>query len=397
MKTRMSADNSVNAQTGISNTNTNSPPVNAWSIFANLKIPTTPLAVKTPATKPTAKERLEEFVYTNEKRNQPSSPSESPESLSKKSCTEENCTVTPSSADVIYPSEVNIDDFAEKIDAMHKSSTKKLNDLSDILRKATKTYTGGLDSLKGEFADYKSAIDYRYKGLEKKVVNIEKKRVDSNAEMKQLIEEKFKTLEEKLSAPTTDPSSKIIIDLQRKIENMERDNRKFNLIIKGLKSSSATASADAEDFFRKAFNMTNVITETKFISLRNSADCRLCVKVNSWATKQVILKEKGKLMKSQTWAGVLVEPDLTEKEQLIAAKIRQFGRAQRKDGKTVQLGYTWAIVDNVEYFWSEVDKDIKISAKPRRTNMRNSSAKSVSAAGSTLRSSQSPYPDSKND
>lgn len=350
-------------------------------------------------------DKLKEFEFTEVKKKKRdrnkafakgSSSESSPEIISKKPCSSPPDTSPSLQSEVqSADSKTNMDDLSTKLEQMQTASNEQFEKLSKLIKDATVSYTNGLEAVKRELADYKSTIELRLRGLEAKANEDSKRNEDTKQEMKSIIDVKFKLLDEKVNSISLvgDPgSSSVVKSLQHRIEGLEKESKKLNLVIKGLNSSAASARVDVEELFSKAFNLPNKISDARFVFLRKSNSSMIVVHMDSWESKISILREKKNLKKSEVWKDVFIEPELTAKEKEIANKIRALANVQRKDGKTVRSGLTWMTVGEEDFVWNEAKGSLVKSSKSRnyRTDVSPDHHKDRARYSDVVQSGSSP-------
>lgn len=137
--------------------------------------------------------------------------------------------------------------------------------------------------------------------------------------------------------------------LHERVERMEKNNKRKNLIVAGLK-------VDGKDERQIRTKMEKFMDQELQISikLRNAikiGDQTFVIETETMADKVEILKNKSKLR--QRKERIYIDNDLTVKEREIQREIHEMAKEERNKGKRVKVGYKKLIVNGREWKWDE--------------------------------------------
>lgn len=144
-------------------------------------------------------------------------------------------------------------------------------------------------------------------------------------------------------------SMELTANVNRALETMdqlERRNIKLNLVIRGLSQDNVSIEERAKNLLAEKFNIQEGITSVKSVDNGSKA----IVTVNSWNTKLSILKRKKDILANTR---IFIDPDLTQREQRIAAELRRIAREKKLEGPQVRLSYQRIRIDEQWYTWDD--------------------------------------------
>lgn len=140
-----------------------------------------------------------------------------------------------------------------------------------------------------------------------------------------------------------------LTDLEWINERMERQNRKKNIIIKGLTEKEEMAEQDIEKYIGETLKIKVRIKKASEIKTKEKD------KWMSWEQKREVMEEKRNLKK-----GVRIEDDLTRKEREIQDKLWDMAREEReKDDDEVRVGYKKIFLKRKWYWWNEKEDELR--------------------------------------
>ncbi|XP_045474913.1 uncharacterized protein PF11_0207-like [Harmonia axyridis] len=149
--------------------------------------------------------------------------------------------------------------------------------------------------------------------------------------------------------------------LQAKLESMDRDKRRNNIVISGLVMRDVqqdSLESEMKNFFKKNLELDPKLKTTKKIGVKT-----YIVELESEYEKFKVMKNKSKLKKCEGEI-IYINDDMTKVQMEIKKKLREFGKEEKKAGKTVKEGFQKLIIDNVKYRWNEERGKIEKS-KPK--------------------------------
>lgn len=264
--------------------------------------------------------------------------------------------------------------LTQKIEEMQLTSLNQFNQLSSLINAATTSYTTGLDTVRRELAEYKLALEQRCSNLEDTRKIDEANHQASIEEVKNTIQTRFNELDTKLNSLNTldeQHANPTVQLMQARIDKLEREARKLNIVIKGLKSTSSNAKIVASEFIEQAFKLQNVVVDAKVIPIMKLNTVKIIAQLDCWESKMSILRGKSSLKSIEAWSSVFIEPDLTATERKTANKIEELAKDYTSKGKPANFGYTWLVVDGTEYYWSVAENKLKQSSNPRPNRLGN--------------------------
>lgn len=147
--------------------------------------------------------------------------------------------------------------------------------------------------------------------------------------------------------------NEVVDNLLRKIDQLEREQKRLNITIKGLSCSSSTVQAALSNLLREVFGLNDVLQSVRFIPLNGRSSNIVIVQLNAPETKSHILKNKKKLRSIVSCKNVYIEKDLTSNEHKIAQKIGEIARAARDDKKKVFYSHNWICIDDSSFRWDD--------------------------------------------
>lgn len=137
-------------------------------------------------------------------------------------------------------------------------------------------------------------------------------------------------------------------ELEARLDRMERQEKRNNIVITGLKSADGDkVKAAVNSLFTNNLGQTVTINDA-FQLMQRSGDTRVIVKLSSWDDKMKIMRSKSKLPKD-----VFVNDDLILKDRQLRGKAVQYAKSIRKDGMKIQIRNNHVIVDGIRHLWDE--------------------------------------------
>lgn len=208
--------------------------------------------------------------------------------------------------------------------------------------------------------------------MTKEVALIRTEQREFNEELRRLKDENetLKKENEKIKEESVQ-TKKVLVDLQTRIEFLEKEKRRNNLIISGLKietEKTEERKAEINGFMRRELNVGVSIKtvaklgeKTYLIALENTEE------------KLAIMKNKNKLrhMKGNK---VYINNDQTIQEREIQKFIRDRAREERQRGKSVIVKYQRLIIDGKQWKWNtnrDALEPVKDTQTPKSTNSKN--------------------------
>lgn len=247
----------------------------------------------------------------------------------------------------------------EHLTRMEENTKTEFEKLSNLI----KTSIENTNKMRKELNDYKTEISETVDNLDRKVSSKHEELKAEQTKFQKQVNDRFASLT--AGVGQGDQQANLVTSLQNRIDMLERESKKMNLVIKGLQSTSASADFDARDFLENAFNLTSVISEVRYIPLKGKFPNRIVIQLNSRDIRGKILSEKRSLAANPAFKNIYIEWDLTTHERWIAGKIREKAHAAKTGGKNVSYTSNRLTIDNVSYRWDESTQGLK-PWSPRR-------------------------------
>lgn len=138
-------------------------------------------------------------------------------------------------------------------------------------------------------------------------------------------------------------------ELERRWERKERENRRKNLVVKGMKVGEEGMRNKVEEILRELEREVNVEEVRRVEAGRREKGSMLVVKVQSEWMKRNILMNKWKLKGREVW----IEEDLTWEERRIKWKIGQVALKEKLKGKKIRVGQQGIWIEETWWRWDE--------------------------------------------
>lgn len=186
------------------------------------------------------------------------------------------------------------------------------------------------------------------------------KQMDQNTkDLKQEIREIKLEMERKEA--TWGKEKKVLLDRIEKLENKyeveEKQKKKKNLVIKGLKLAH-----NMEEDVKKLFSeQLQSQVEINNIHIRNKGKGNeiVIVEMTNWEQKQKIMAAKNKLKGTN----IYIENELTWEERKIQWEIRSIAKEMRAAGKRVKIGYQKLISNGEVYVWEKNERGVVLKER----------------------------------
>ncbi|MGL4388825.1 MAG: hypothetical protein ACRCTJ_05485 [Brevinema sp.] len=168
---------------------------------------------------------------------------------------------------------------------------------------------------------------------------------------KEALEESVKKLEVKVA--DNNILKEKISKLEMKLEEVDKRERKNNILIKNLDLKTENKVEETKIFFKEKLNIE---TKLKIIKIwpNKNGEKNVLIKVDHWEKKKSIMKNKHKLKNSN----IYIQDDLTINERKIQQEIVERARNERKKGKTVFIKYKSLCIDGKWWNWNDKEKGL---------------------------------------
>ena len=220
-----------------------------------------------------------------------------------------------------------------------------LDSSGELEREAIRTIKKPTTDTKGEYFDIMSTSR-----LEKMIEELIKK-VDENTEETRKLREDSKEKEQKWNKERQEMGDKIT-KLEKRLEGLDRERRRNNVIIKGIDLDGHNLSETVSKLIKEKLN---VETQVKSAVLMDRTDTKvIIVQLRDFQEKMKVMKNKYKLK----GLNIYMEDDLTPAERQTQYEIRKKAKEIGNMGKAVKIGYRKLIVDGEIYKWNETQHEL---------------------------------------
>lgn len=269
----------------------------------------------------------------------------------------------------------SMDNLIAEIRSMRHENSKQFDEMKAQLASAAQKHDAKLAELREELRSNKEESTRRYHELQKQIKSLEKNMRDENL----ALADRLQTVENQRTEQSNQPSAAADRNLDlllNRVEFLEKETKKNNIVIKGLSVPRTNAMDTVERFLADEFGI-----ERKIVEIRSLPPIRrmpaVVVKLDSWYTKQEILSNKTKLKGRD----IFIDRDLTYLERQKAKELRVLAKQFKAEGHTVKLGYQGMEIDGINHVWNQKDKVLRKSERPSPT--RAGSAAEAGGSGNT--------------
>lgn len=144
--------------------------------------------------------------------------------------------------------------------------------------------------------------------------------------------------------------NKKINTLEKKLEYKEKQDKRNNIIIKGLKLEENKGREATERLFTECLEVNIKPREIRTLGREKNI---IKVILNSWDEKYCIMRKKRELKRNKETEKVFIEDDLTEQEMKIRKIINETAKEHREEGRATKTGYKKLQVDGKWWIWDE--------------------------------------------
>lgn len=275
-----------------------------------------------------------------------------------------------------------MDKLLAEIRGMRDENSKQFANMSKQLEDSAAAHDMKLTELAKEFQSYKEDNERTTKNLQNQILALQEETRESTV----ALTERVKTAEARLDnsvpaqAQALAHNTETLLD---KIEELEKESKKLNLVFKGLDTSRGSAKAVADSFITEEFALQNAIVEARYLPARDTqAKTRraIVVKLDSLESKQAILAQKANLK----GRNIFIDIDLTARQGKAAKALRDAGKQLKADGHTIKHGNQGLQIDGIWHYWSIKDNALKVSSRS------SSTATSAASSGTSSRAESLP-------
>lgn len=154
--------------------------------------------------------------------------------------------------------------------------------------------------------------------------------------------------------------------IEGRLRSLEKEKVKNNIIISGLEIKEKDKTGlkhDIEYFIERTIGVNVQIKEAREIGTKM---CK--VELDNTADKEMVMKNKNKLKHLQN--RIYINNELTKEEKECQKTIKQIAEEERKNGKTVKIGYQKLTIDGTEWKWNR-DQEKLLENKIKTNNTKN--------------------------
>lgn len=139
-------------------------------------------------------------------------------------------------------------------------------------------------------------------------------------------------------------------DIKKNLEWYEKENRKNNIVITGLKVEKTDTENLKEELNTFIQNQLGVLVQAKMATKLSEKTYKM--ELRSEEDKENIMKNKYKL-KNMKEDRIYISHDLSKRERYMKQQIRTRALEERNKGKEVRIGYSKLIINGVEWRWNK--------------------------------------------
>lgn len=152
-----------------------------------------------------------------------------------------------------------------------------------------------------------------------------------------------------------------IEQLESKWERLEKEKRRCNIVVKGVKFEEEVKEEAAKQFLWDKLGVD--VEVNRVIDINKNGKTVNILEMGNWNKKQKVMMNKNKLKGSK----IYIENDLTLKEREIQMEIRKIAKEETGNGHKTKIGYKKITIDGVEYLWDEGAKGVKEKENEEKT------------------------------
>ncbi|XP_072377803.1 uncharacterized protein [Diabrotica undecimpunctata] len=144
-------------------------------------------------------------------------------------------------------------------------------------------------------------------------------------------------------------------EANEKIEKLEREKKRKNVVIQGLNidtNDQKLLREAVENFLKKELQVSVDVNGARKIGENTTL-----VELNSVKNKIEVMKNKNKL-KNKTDERIYINDDMSKEEIIIQKEIRSKATAERYNGKNVKIGFQKLIIDGEICTWNNSQRQL---------------------------------------
>lgn len=170
-------------------------------------------------------------------------------------------------------------------------------------------------------------------------------------EQKSFIDELKSNKEEIAQLKTENKELKVRLEkVERSIEKTERQQKKNNVVIKGIDLRGEVR--EAEKFCEEKLGVKTKPESVQ--TFKNNDNMINIVKIKNWEEKEEIMKKKNTLKGTR----VYIDHDLTKYESEVQKKLREKAKNERLMGNTATVGYQKIFINGDCWLWHQDKQEL---------------------------------------
>lgn len=148
-----------------------------------------------------------------------------------------------------------------------------------------------------------------------------------------------------------------IEELEKISERRDREDRKKNIVIKGLKWRRERVNEEVEQFIKENLNIEVGVENAYRLKINQDKEVVIAI-LDNWKQKREVMSKKKELRQ-----GIWIEDDLTMEERRVQNKLRERAREERAKGNKVKIGYRKLFIGDKVVRWNEKVKELEEGRK----------------------------------
>ncbi|XP_014229659.1 golgin subfamily A member 6-like protein 2 [Trichogramma pretiosum] len=142
-------------------------------------------------------------------------------------------------------------------------------------------------------------------------------------------------------------SQKEVVQMKRMVNEKDREERRMNIVIKGMKGVGANVKEEIEKMLKSKLDI-----EIKMEAAWKSGQV-IVGKCSKWEQKDMIMRNKSRL----TGTTLYIENDLSYEERKKQEAISRWAKEQREKGKEIKIGVGRVCVEGKWLRWESVQEE----------------------------------------
>lgn len=140
-------------------------------------------------------------------------------------------------------------------------------------------------------------------------------------------------------------------ELETRIDELERRQKRANIIITGLVVDATPIRKQVEKLFNDKLGQQIRVNDAYAIKTKDGKN-KVIATIRSLEEKSIVMKNKKKLQ-LENGEKIFVDDDQIRKDEIISFKAREFARKMRESGKEATAYKKTVYVNNLVHIWDE--------------------------------------------